>query len=130
MTFSYTSEYFLFFCLFFLSCIVAAILLTLNFLVAKTKNTNVVDTEKLSAYECGFEPFEEARLQFNVHYYIVGILFLIFDVEIVYLFPCVVIFPIMTSLSICVLSYFIIILTIGFVYERKDRKSTRLNSSH
>ncbi len=117
MTFSYTSEYFLFFCLFFLSCIVAAILLTLNFLVAKTKNTNVVDTEKLSAYECGFEPFEEARLQFNVHYYIVGILFLIFDVEIVYLFPCVVIFPIMTSLSICVLSYFIIILTIGFVYE-------------
>jgi NADH:ubiquinone oxidoreductase subunit 3 (subunit A) len=117
MTSTYFTEYTLFITLFFLSCLVATILLTLNALIAKTTNTAVLDTEKLSAYECGFEPFEEARLQFNVHYYIVGILFLIFDIEIVYLFPCAVIFSSMNAFSYFVLTYFLIILTIGFVYE-------------
>lgn len=116
---NYSTEYTLFVALFLLSCLVATILLTLNALIAKTTNTGVLDTEKLSAYECGFEPFEEARLQFNVHYYIVGILFLIFDIEIVYLFPCAIIFTILNPFSFFVLAYFLIILTIGFIYEWK-----------
>lgn len=119
MTTNYLTEYTLFIALFFLSCLVATILLTLNAIVAKTTNTNVFDIEKLSAYECGFEPFEEARLQFNVHYYVVGILFLIFDIEIVYLFPCTIIFSIMNPFSYFVLAYFLTILTIGFLYEWK-----------
>ena len=114
---NYLSEYTPFLFLFFLSSIIAVILLTLNFLIGKSVKKNSIDTEKLSAYECGFEPFEEARIQFNVHYYVVAILFLIFDIEIIYLFPCVNILTELTFNGLFSLMYFITILTIGFIYE-------------
>jgi NADH-quinone oxidoreductase subunit A len=69
----------------FLCFILACILFIVSYLVSP-KNTNA---EKLSAYECGFEPFDEARKTFDVHFYIVAILFIIFDLEIIFLFPWV-----------------------------------------
>lgn len=65
------------------SMIVSSILLGLSYAIA----VQTPDPEKRSAYECGFEPFEDARNRFDVRFYIVAILFLIFDIEVVYLFP-------------------------------------------
>jgi len=72
----------LFICL-ILSLIIASILLLLSYQLA----IQIPDAEKISAYECGFEPFEDARNRFDVRFYIVAILFLIFDIEVAYLFP-------------------------------------------
>tara|TARA_B100001142_G_scaffold300436_1_gene325181 strand:+ start:8167 stop:8559 length:393 start_codon:yes stop_codon:yes gene_type:complete len=74
-------------------------------------------SEKISAYECGFEPFEDARNEFNVHFYVVAILFLIFDVEVLYLFPWCLCLNYIGSAGIWAVIGFIILLSIGFVYE-------------
>ena len=77
------------------------------------------DQEKLSAYECGFEAFDDARGRFDVRFYLVAILFIIFDLEVSFLFPwCVVIsnLPLFAFWSMVI---FLFILTIGFVYEWK-----------
>jgi len=75
------------------------------------------DIEKLSAYECGFNPFGDARIQFNIKFYIVGILFIIFDLEIIFLFPWVISLGIINTYGICVMFIFLIILSLGFIYE-------------
>ncbi len=72
----------LFICL-FLSLVISAVILLLSLGLA----VQTPDPEKTSAYECGFEPFEDARNRFDVRFYIVAILFLIFDIEVAYLFP-------------------------------------------
>jgi NADH:ubiquinone oxidoreductase subunit 3 (subunit A) len=77
------------------------------------------DTEKLSAYECGFDPYEDARNAFDVRFYIVGILFLIFDIEAMFLFPWVVSINSLGSFGFWVMVDFLIELTIGFVYAWK-----------
>jgi NADH-quinone oxidoreductase subunit A len=70
--------------IFLISCfILSAIVFGLSYLLA----TQISDSEKLSAYECGFQPFEDARTKFHVRFYLVSILFIIFDLEIAYLFP-------------------------------------------
>jgi NADH-quinone oxidoreductase subunit A len=61
----------------------ALLLIFLGFFFTQPK----LDKEKLSAYECGFEPFESARIKFNIHYYLVAILFVVFDAEIILMFP-------------------------------------------
>ena len=75
------------------------------------------DSEKMSAYECGFEPFEDARNKFDVRFYIVAILFIIFDVEVVYLFPWSVSLYATGFQGFWSMMLFLIILTIGFLYE-------------
>lgn len=75
------------------------------------------DTEKLSAYECGFEPFEDARNEFNVSFYIVAILFIIFDVEVIYLFPWCLTLQYIGFFGIWAMIFFIVLLALGFVYE-------------
>ncbi len=117
MATSFLSEYVFFLYLFCFSVLIALVLLTLNFLLKKIKSKTLTDTEKLSAYECGFEPFEEARLQFNVHYYVIAIIFLIFDIEIVYLLPGICIFTDLPATGFFAFTYFLLILTIGFIYE-------------
>ena len=77
------------------------------------------DPEKNSAYECGFEPFESARLKFDVRFYLVAILFVIFDLEVAFLFPWAVGFQHIGSLGFWSMMLFLLILTIGFVYEWK-----------
>lgn len=75
------------------------------------------DIEKISAYECGFEPFEDTRSTFDVRFYLVAILFIIFDLEITFLFPWSLIFNSLGSFGFWSMMYFLIILTIGFIYE-------------
>ena len=80
--------------------------------------TNQKEYEKTSEYECGFEPFDSATRQpYDVHFYMVGILFLVFDVEIALLFPWAANLSIITSTGLWSTVVFLIILTVGFVYE-------------
>jgi NADH:ubiquinone oxidoreductase subunit 3 (subunit A) len=75
------------------------------------------DIEKVSAYECGFHPFEDTREKFNVRFYLVSILFIIFDLEITFLFPWAVNLRNMDMFSFWSMCLFLLILTIGFIYE-------------
>jgi NADH:ubiquinone oxidoreductase subunit 3 (subunit A) len=92
---------------------IAFILVGLSYLIAEQSPY----LEKISAYECGFEPFEDAREKFKVSFYIVAILFLIFDVEIVYLFPWVMALSFLNAAAIWGMIFFLILLAVGFVYE-------------
>src|SRR5438034_669684 len=87
------------------------------------------DPEKLSAYECGFNAFDDARMKFDVRFYLVAILFIIFDLEVAFLFPWAVAFGKLGATGFWSMVVFLAVLTVGFAYG-KDRKSTRLNSSH
>ena len=75
------------------------------------------DPEKLSPYECGFEAFEDARMQFDVRYYLVAILFILFDLEIAFLFPWAVALNDIGMAGFLAMMLFIGILVVGFVYE-------------
>tara|TARA_Y100000590_G_scaffold284495_1_gene320192 strand:- start:229 stop:597 length:369 start_codon:yes stop_codon:yes gene_type:complete len=77
------------------------------------------DPEKLSAYECGFEPFDDSRMEFDVRFYLVAILFIIFDLEIAFLFPWAISLGNIGLLGFCSMMIFLFILTVGFVYEWK-----------
>ncbi|MFI4937303.1 MAG: NADH-quinone oxidoreductase subunit A [Candidatus Berkiellales bacterium] len=77
------------------------------------------DPEKLSQYECGFEPFESSRLKFDVRYYLVAILFIIFDLEVAFLFPWAVIVKQLPWPAIIAMGIFLALLLIGFIYEWK-----------
>jgi NADH-quinone oxidoreductase subunit A len=101
-----------------LICIVIAlaisgIVLGLSYLLA----IQAPDTEKLSAYECGFEPFEDARNKFDVRFYIVAILFIIFDLEVAVLFPWAVSLGLSGAVGYFLALAFLFILTLGFIYE-------------
>ena len=87
----------------------------INF-IASPKN---LDPEKLSAYECGFEPFEDSRMEFDVRFYLVAILFIIFDLEIAFLFPWAISLGGIGLLGFWSMMFFLGVLTIGFIYEWK-----------
>ena len=87
----------------------------LSFVVGDSKP----DQEKLSAYECGFEAFDDARGRFDVRFYLVAILFIIFDLEIAFLFPWAVSLGSIGALGFWSMMIFLFVLTIGFVYEWK-----------
>ncbi len=75
------------------------------------------DDAKLSPYECGFEPFDDARMKFDVRYYLVAILFIIFDLEIAFLFPWAVVLDQIGIFGLLAMLVFLAVLTIGFIYE-------------
>ncbi len=75
------------------------------------------DSEKLSAYECGFEPFDDTRGRFDVRFYLVAILFIIFDLEMAFLFPWAVALQDIGTFGFWSMMIFLVVLTIGFVYE-------------
>jgi NADH-quinone oxidoreductase subunit A len=77
------------------------------------------DPEKLSPYECGFEAFEDSRMKFDVRYYLVAILFIIFDLEIAFLFPWAVVLDEIGVAGFAAMMVFLAILVVGFVYEWK-----------
>ncbi len=77
------------------------------------------DSEKLSPYECGFEAFEDSRMRFDVRYYLVAILFIIFDLEIAFLFPWAVVLDSIGLFGFVSMMIFLAILVIGFIYEWK-----------
>ena len=77
------------------------------------------DSEKLSPYECGFEAFEDSRMKFDVRYYLVAILFIIFDLEIAFLFPWAVVLDKIGMFGFVAMVIFLAVLVIGFIYEWK-----------
>ena len=77
------------------------------------------DSEKLSPYECGFEAFEDSRMKFDVRYYLVAILFIIFDLEIAFLFPWAVVLDDVGMFGFLAMMVFLLVLVIGFIYEWK-----------
>ncbi|NOX43139.1 MAG: NADH-quinone oxidoreductase subunit A [Gammaproteobacteria bacterium] len=77
------------------------------------------DSEKLSPYECGFEAFEDSRMKFDVRYYLVAILFIIFDLEIAFLFPWAIVLDEIGMFGYFAMVVFLGILVIGFIYEWK-----------
>jgi NADH-quinone oxidoreductase subunit A len=77
------------------------------------------DTEKVSAYECGFDAFDDARRQFDVRFYLVAILFIIFDLEIAFLFPWAISLGSIGMFGFWSMMVFLAVLTVGFVYEWK-----------
>ena len=91
----------------------AGAMLLASFIVARQKP----DSEKLSAYECGFEAFDDARSQFDVRFYLVAILFIIFDLEVAFLFPWAVALGDIGVFWFWSMILFLGILTIGFIYE-------------
>jgi len=97
----------------FYSFCLALLIVTLSYVFASQNPY----AEKISAYECGFEPFEDARNEFNVSFYIVAILFLIFDVEVIYIFPWCLVLNFIGTAGIWAMIGFIILLAVGFLYE-------------
>ena len=89
--------------------------IAINYLAAP----NNPDPEKLSAYECGFEAFDDSRMEFDVRFYLVAILFIIFDLEIAYLFPWAISLSNIGIYGFWSMMIFLGILTIGFIYEWK-----------
>ena len=80
---------------------------------------NFLTQKNLSPYECGFEPFEDARIQFDVRFYLVAILFIIFDLEVAFLFPWAVALSDIGLFGFISMMIFLFLLTIGFIYEWK-----------
>ncbi len=95
------------------SLVIGLALLVAPFLVAYSNP----DPEKLSAYECGFNAFDDARMTFDVRFYLVSILFIIFDLEVAFLFPWAVTFGGLGNLGFWSMMIFLGILTVGFIYE-------------
>jgi NADH-quinone oxidoreductase subunit A len=91
------------------------VLLTIGLLVGPRRP----ESEKLSPYECGFEAFEDARMQFDVRYYLLAILFIIFDLEIAFLFPWAVVFQHIGIVALIEMALFLLLLVIGFAYVWK-----------
>ena len=89
--------------------------IVINFLFSPKKP----DKEKLSAYECGFEAFGDSRMKFDVRFYLVAILFIIFDLEIAFLFPWAISLGNIGLLGFSSMMFFLFILTVGFIYEWK-----------
>ena len=109
----YSTQYLIIFICILFSLFLGLIIFSLSYFVA-VQNP---DSEKISAYECGFEPFEDARNKFDVRFYIVAILFIIFDVEVIYLFPWSISLYIIGFQGFWVIILFLLILTLGFLYE-------------
>ncbi len=91
------------------------LMLSLGFLFGRGSKTKA----KLSPYECGFDPFEDARIPFDVRYYLVAILFIIFDLEIAFLFPWAVSLNKIGIAGIVAMGIFLLVLVIGFIYQWK-----------
>jgi len=88
-------------------------------IVSRIVGVHRPDTEKLSPYECGFEAFEDARMKFDVRYYLVAILFILFDLEIAFLFPWAVSLGAIGFIGFLTMMVFLAILVVGFIYEWK-----------
>jgi len=108
-------DYISFFILIFITFLISILLVFLSYVLVYQRH----DFEKSSAYECGFQPFEDSREKFDVRFYLIAILFIIFDLEIMFLFPwCMTLFAI-NIFGYMTMLVFLIILTLGFFYEWK-----------
>jgi NADH-quinone oxidoreductase subunit A len=115
MIYNFLSDYFSIILFLLVAIIISFGFVLANFLVAPSNP----DPEKLSAYECGFEAFDDSRMEFDVRFYLVAILFIIFDLEIAFLFPWAIALGNIGVLGFWSMMIFLSILTIGFIYEWK-----------
>ena len=115
MIYNFLSDYLSIIIFLFLSLGLSVGFIFINYL-ASPKNP---DPEKLSAYECGFEAFDDSRMEFDVRFYLVAILFIIFDLEIAFLFPWAISLGSIGLFGFWSMMIFLGILTVGFIYEWK-----------
>tara|TARA_B100000787_G_C15910919_1_gene172472 strand:+ start:122 stop:490 length:369 start_codon:yes stop_codon:yes gene_type:complete len=115
MIYSFLSDYFSIILFLFIAIVLSFGFVVANFLAAPSNP----DPEKLSAYECGFEAFDDSRMEFDVRFYLVAILFIIFDLEIAFLFPWAISLGNIGALGFWSMMIFLSVLTIGFIYEWK-----------
>ena len=98
-----------------IATVLSVVVMSLSFLLSPKKPND----EKLSPYECGFEPFDDARTKFDIRFYLVALLFIIFDLEVVFLFPWAISLREIGIFGYSSMMIFLIFLTIGFIYEWK-----------
>ena len=115
MIYNFLSDYLSIILFLFIALGLSIGFIVINFLASP----NNPDPEKLSAYECGFEAFDDSRMEFDVRFYLVAILFIIFDLEIAFLFPWAISLGSIGLLGFYSMMIFLFILTIGFIYEWK-----------
>ena len=115
MIFSFLTEYFSIILFLLIAVALSFGFILANYLAAPSNP----DPEKLSAYECGFEAFDDSRMEFDVRFYLVAILFIIFDLEIAFLFPWAISLGSIGALGFWSMMIFLAVLTVGFVYEWK-----------
>ena len=109
----FLSNYFSIIIFLFLSLGLSVGFIVLNFILSPRNP----DPEKLSAYECGFEPFSDSRMEFDIRFYLVAILFIIFDLEIAFLFPWAIVLNEIGLTGLVAMGIFLLILIVGFIYE-------------
>nr|QNM39648.1 NADH dehydrogenase subunit 3 [Gelidiella fanii] len=107
------SEYSIILIFLTISFLLSSLIFILSYFITPQK----ADQEKVSAYECGFNPFDDARATFDVRFYLVAILFLIFDLEVSFLFPWSLVLGDLPAFGFWTMVVFLLILTIGFIYE-------------
>jgi NADH-quinone oxidoreductase subunit A len=100
-----------------LATVLAAVLLGLGTLLGRLSARHPDDPDKVRPYECGFDAFEDARARFDVRYYLVAILFIVFDLEIAFLFPWAVSLGRTGAFGLIAMAIFLTILVVGFIYE-------------
>ena len=115
MIYNFLSSYFSIILFLFIALALSIGFIFANFLFAPSNP----DPEKLSAYECGFEAFDNSRMEFDVRFYLVAILFIIFDLEIAFLFPWAISLGNIGALGFWSMMIFLSVLTVGFIYEWK-----------
>jgi NADH-quinone oxidoreductase subunit A len=115
MIFSFLIEYFSIILFLLIAIALSFGFILANYLAAPSNP----DPEKLSAYECGFEAFDDSRMEFDVRFYLVAILFIIFDLEIAFLFPWAISLGSIGALGFWSMMIFLAVLTVGFIYEWK-----------
>ena len=115
MIYNFLSDYLSIIIFLFIALFLSIGFIVINFLASPSNP----DPEKLSAYECGFEAFDDSRMQFDVRFYLVAILFIIFDLEIAFLFPWAISLGKIGIFGFVSMMIFLFILTIGFIYEWK-----------
>ena len=115
MIYNFLSDYFSIILFLFIAIVLSFGFVLANFFAAPSNP----DPEKLSAYECGFEAFDDSRMEFDVRFYLVAILFIIFDLEIAFLFPWAISLGNIGVLGFWSMMVFLFVLTIGFIYEWK-----------
>ena len=115
MLLEFLQDYFSIILFLIVASVLSCLFIIINFLLSPKKP----DPEKLSAYECGFEPFNDSRMEFDVRFYLVAILFIIFDLEIAFLFPWAISLGSLGALGFWSMMIFLAILTVGFIYEWK-----------
>jgi|TARA_B100000809_G_scaffold238879_1_gene260001 NADH-quinone oxidoreductase subunit A len=115
MLLEFLQDYFSIILFLIIAFVLSCSFIVINFVLSPKKP----DPEKLSAYECGFEPFNDSRMEFDVRFYLVAILFIIFDLEIAFLFPWAISLGSIGFLGFCSMMIFLFILSVGFIYEWK-----------